>query len=972
MNKVPIQPIKNLIICSPYKMPDSHWHYDRTKRKFEKMPERRSAGFLIATSDSKTFDDPGKFVKIELVNEIRAKVNKWRENGYPNVTGVTKQLLEFWIKRNEKRLFFCQIEAIETIIWCTEVLPTEKNKIKIESDSGEFERLCTKMATGTGKTVVMAMLIVWQVINKATYPNDNRFSKNILIIAPGITIKKRLEVLKPKNIDNYYDMFQIVPDSLWTKLYESKIVIHNWHTLTPLEDEEHSVVKKGVESDLAFSKRILGFDANEIIVINDEAHHAWRKEDTKNKTNIHYKNNISTRSKNTTSKWIEGLDKIHEGSSIIRCHDFSATPFIPTGKSVAEEMLFKWIVSDFSLNDAIESGLTKTPRIAIRDDSGRFDKNYKSRFYHIYVDPEVKSELNRKTKPEERLPDLITNAYMLLGQDWLATKKLWDAHNKKNNAIAIPPVMITISNKTKTSERVECFFKKNGTGIDELSEAEYMLRIDTAKLREAEKNSGININNEAEKLRQKINNVGKHKTEGEQLRNIIAVQMITEGWDARNVTHIMGLRAFTSQLLCEQTVGRGLRRMSYDINTKTNFLDPEYVNIFGVPFTFLPHEGSIDEPPSPPPPTTLIEPDNTKYIHEISWPNIDRINIDYAPTLEIDWAQVGTLKLRSDSISTAVGMAQVIDGKPHVGQMSEIDLYALNKKIRLQTIVFNVSKEIYNSMMKVWKGSKEGLLMQIVNITEEFIRRDKIHIVDVPKKDKLRTRLSILFNMQSVVRFVCNAINEKNIERKYIMLNLQTPIKSTGMMRSWYTKKLAEYAVKNHINLAVYENSWEVHAGNELERNNNVISWVKNDHIGFVIKYSYKGITHDYYPDFLIKLNNSVTLVLEIKGRDDEQNKTKRKYLKEWIDAVNEHGKYGSWAWDVAFHQTEVRAIIEKHVTADTYANINTKCPACNKSVGNHKDVEKEFGFRNIDGITRPQSWCKECRSKTLKENKQR
>ena len=168
----------------------------------------------------------------------------------------------------------------------------------------------------------------------------------------------------------------------------------------------------------------------------------------------------------------------------------------------------------------------------------------------------------------------------------------------------------------------------------------------------------------------------------------------------------------------------------------------------------------------------------------------------------------------------------------------------------------------------------------------------------------------------------------------------------------------------------MYENSWEIHAGNELERNNKVVSWVKNDHIGFVIKYSYKGITHDYYPDFLIKLKNNLTLVLEIKGRDDEQNKTKRKYLREWVNAVNEQGQYGSWAWDVAFHQTEVRAIIEKHATSNTAVNITTKCPSCNKVANNHKDIEKEFGFRNVEGITRPQSWCKICRGKTQKENK--
>ena len=468
MDDSTIQPIKNLIICNPYKVPDSHWKYNHEKRKFDKIDGRRPAGFIVATKDSKVFDDPGEFKRLDLVNEIRIRVNNWRKNGYPNITSTTKQLLEFWHKRseNEKQFFFCQLEAIETIIWMTESDDSEKLGIDIPSDGGDFVRLCTKMATGTGKTTVMAMLIAWQVLNKTTHPKDIRFSSNVLIMAPGLTVKKRLEVLKPENKHNYYDEFKIIPDHMWVKLYRAKIIIHNWHTLMPMEDESHNVVKKGTESDYAFSKRILGFDSNNIIVINDEAHHAWRKITTKEDKNDNTE----------ISKWAEGLDRIHRSRKIVKCYDFSATPFIPTGKNVSEEMLFKWIISDFSLNDAIESGLTKTPRIAIRDDSGQFDKEYKSRFYHIYLDPEVKPDLNRRAEKDERLPDLIINAYLLLGQDWLETKKSWDVNNK-NNSRPIPPVMVTVCNQTHTSARIEEFFLKNGIGINELSDNEHLLRI---------------------------------------------------------------------------------------------------------------------------------------------------------------------------------------------------------------------------------------------------------------------------------------------------------------------------------------------------------------------------------------------------------------------------------------------------------------------------------------------------------------
>lgn len=942
--------IKNLIICDPYQRPSRHWKYDRTRRKFEQVAGRRSAGFLIASQDSKAFDDPGEFRELELVNRIRDSVDDWRSKKYPNVTGVTKQLLVHWndgSKRNDK-LFFCQLEAIETLIWLVEAPDSEKRGINIPSDGGLFQRLCCKMATGTGKTIVMAMLIAWQIINKVIYPQDIRFSKNILIMAPGLTVKSRLRVLFPTNEDNFYDLFGIIPESFCDKLNQGEFTLHNWHTLMPEVDAPKSVVKLGKESNNVFAHRILGHDLKNIIVINDEAHHAYRANNEQIKK-------ITKTELERDKRWIEGLDKIHEARNITHCFDFSATPFIPSGKNVSEDTLFEWIVSDFSLNDAIESGLTKTPRIAIRDDSGRFSRDYRSRFYHIYRDDEVKPDLNRNAKPHEKLPDLIANAYFLLGQDWVETKKLWDEEGSK-----VPPVMITVCNKTETAARVMHSFENNRFDLKELSNSKYLLHVDSTTMNKAEEGENKS-NSKEEDLRKKVDTVGKIGKTGEQVRNIIAVQMLSEGWDARNVTHIMGLRAFSSQLLCEQVVGRGLRRTVYEIDPDTGFFPPEYVNVFGVPFTFLPHEGGEGTPPPPTIPTTIIEPDPDKKEHKISWPNIDRIDIDFVPKLSVDWDQINTLELRSDRVSTTVGMAQVLSGKPHVDKMSEIDLRELNKEIRLQRIIFLAAKEVYNDISPNWKGANEFLLIQIVKLVEEFIHLDKINVTDV-SDDKLRIKMTILFNMRKVVAHICKSITDSNIENRQIHLNSVKPIKSTADMRPWYTKKPAEYTTKSHINLATYDSKWEMSAGQELERNKNVISWVRNDHIGFIIKYMYNGIIHDYWPDFLIRLKNNVTLVLEIKGIDDDQNKEKRRYLKEWVDVVNECGGYGTWVWDVAFNPSDVRGIIDNHLRTDVSAKEYTKCPKCSKTAKSRQGIEKEFGFRNIDGMIKPQSWCRVCR----------
>ena len=949
--------IDNLIICNPYQVPSQHWRYDRTKRKFDLIPGRRPAGFLVASKDSKSFDDPGMFTSLDLVNKIRDRVDSWRESGYPNITGITKQLLEFWNDhaKRENRLFFCQLEAIETLIWLVESSDSEKQGIEIPSDGGAFQRLCCKMATGTGKTIVMAMLIAWQIINKITYPQDTRFSKNVLVMAPGLTVKSRLQVLYPTDTNNFYELFDLVPESLLERLYRGNLIIHNWHTLMPAVDAPKSVVKLGKESDEVFSKRILAHDLRNILVINDEAHHAYR-------ANSDQAKNISNRDLERDKRWIEGLDKIHNARNIINCFDFSATPFIPSGKNVSEDTLFEWIVSDFSLNDAIESGLTKTPRIAIRDDSGKFNREYRSKFYHIYKDDEVKSDLNRNSKPHERLPDLVSNAYMILGQDWIETKRLWDEKGSK-----IPPVMITVCNKTNAAARVMHSFEKNRFDLPELSRSKHLLHIDSTTINKAESKSTIDAEStkEEDNLREKVDTVGKEGKSGEQIRNIVAVQMLSEGWDARNVTHIMGLRAFSSQLLCEQVVGRGLRRTSYEIDPNTNLFSPEYVNVFGVPFTFLPHEGGDGTPPPPTAPTTQIFPDPAKIEHEISWPNIDRIDIDYTTKLTVDWSKVPKIELQSHGTATVVDIAGVIEGKPNIDQMTDIDLRKLEKNIRLQRIVFLSAKQVYEQMRPNWKGSKELLLIQLVRLVEEFIHLDKIVVTDI-SDDQLRKRMTILFSMQKIVSHVCKGIKDSNIDAKRIHLNHKKPIKSTSDMRSWFTKRPAEYTIKSHINMAVYDSKWEMSAGQELERNKNVLSWVRNTRIGFNIRYLYNGIIHDYYPDFLIRLANNINLVLEIKGKDDEQNREKRKYLEEWIDMVNSTGAFGTWSWDVAFNPSEVRGIIAKHNSSSISAKEHTKCPRCHKTAESRQDIEKKFGFRNMDGIVRPQSWCKTCRNLQL------
>ena len=647
--------IDRLIVNSPYREPSKHWSYDRERLGFDLKDGRRPAGYVIATEGLTSFDDPGEFVPIPVVNRIRPRVRVWREAGWPGVSGVTRRLLEHWTDPDEhetRPFFFCQLEAMETLIWLTEAPAAERVGIEIPTDGGNFQRLCAKMATGSGKTVVMAMALAWHILNKAAYPRDTRFAANALVVAPGLTVKNRLAVLEPSHPENYYQAFNIVPSSLLDKLRRGRVIVRNWHALDWETEKQiarkRSVDKRGPRSDAAYVRDVLGDMANarNLLVINDEAHHAWR---TPAESKVR---GVAKSDVDQATKWVGGLDRIHRTRGILTCYDFSATPFAPSGKRSSREALFGWIVSDFGLNDAIESGLVKTPRIVVRDDALPDTRTFKSRLYHIYNDDAVRDDLNRKARPEEPLPDLVLNGYYLLGYDWRETAKAW-----RETGFTAPPVMITVANRTETAARVKHAFDRKRVRIDELCDPARTLHIDSKVLERAEageETSGqwlvngddggagtkpkLTAKQRGELLRQQVDTVGQKGKPGAWIQNVISVGMLSEGWDAKTVTHIMGLRAFTSQLLCEQVVGRGLRRTTYEVDPDTGLFEPEYVNVFGVPFTFLPHQSQEGVIPKPTKPTTAIEPMAERAEFEISWPNVVRIDHVYRPRLTLDWA----------------------------------------------------------------------------------------------------------------------------------------------------------------------------------------------------------------------------------------------------------------------------------------------------------------------------------------------
>ena len=918
--------IDQLIINSAYREPTHHWKYDLNGQTFVREAGRRPAGYFIAGQGSNQYNDIGQFIELPLVNRIRPRVKAWREAGYPGVTGVTRKLLDHWNDKDARQypFFYCQMDAIETLIWLTEAPDAEKVGIDIPSDGGAFRRLCTKLCTGGGKTTVMAMLIAWMICNKVTYPQDKRFTKYVFIVAPGLTVKSRLQVLQTGGDNNYYIQFNIVPIGLMDKLHQGKVMITNWQALAWDSEEtiakRRSVDKRGAKSDEAYTREVLGEMANasNILVINDEAHHAWRK-NPENKVKL---TKEQKEAEQQATIWISGLDRIHKTRKILTCYDFSATPFAPSGKKNDEEALFSWIVSDFGLNDGIESGLVKTPRVVVRDDGTPDAESFRSKLYHIYADETVKDDINRAADPEEPLPDLLTQAYYLLGKDWQALYYAW-----KDAGADVPPVMITVANRTETAARIKYAFDHGRIPVPELCDPNLTIHIDSktmdaatnvvAPTADEDSEAKISKADAAAILRETVDTVGQKGKRGEQIRNVISVGMLSEGWDAKTVTHILGLRAFSSQLLCEQVVGRGLRRTSYDLAEGSDMFTPEYVNIFGIPFTFLPHESDEQGTPPTTPPKTQVEALKERSEYEIRWPNIIRLDRVFKPQLTVDLDKIDTLELNAADTRLRADLAPIIDGKTDLTKCTEIDLQKLDAELRMQRIVFEASGQVYDLMKTSWQNeaTKFALLGQVIRLVEEYLKSGAI-VINPPlfNTDPVRQRIIYMMNMNKIVQHLWSFIKLEQTEKIAPIFDPNKKIRSTADMPTWFTSKPCCITKTSQISHCVFDSAWEATESYVIEKNPHVTAWAKNDHLGFEILYIFDGVVRKYLPDFLIRLDNGKTLILETKGQETRRDKEKRKALSEWVAAVNSLGEYGEWCNDVSYNIADVEGIIAKYI----------------------------------------------------------
>lgn len=983
---MPDQIINNPIINSPFEEPKRHFAFDENGITNEIIEGRRVSEYYVPIPKprNKGVKQQGLFdaewqkerrQEYETINKIRTQVYKWREGGYLNVTSTTRRLLDYWTREGrERRLFFCQIEAVETAIYITEVAKTygdrwietkllEQNRLANQ----DIYRIAFKMATGSGKTLVMAMLITWQVLNRIANPMDTRFSDAFLVVTPGITIRDRLRVLYPNDPGNYYRLHDLVPPEMFNQLQNVNIIVTNYHafmqktrinagklTKALLKSED----KEGVfvETPELMVKRVcrqFGKKKN-IVVINDEAHHCYRHKVTVEDERLRGEDKQEAVKREEQARiWLTGLEEIHKKVGIKVVYDLSATPFFLKGSGYDEGTLFGWVVSDFSLTDAIESGIVKVPRVPVADEvmSGSMPL-----YRNLWL--EIRDSLPKKGRATEPAPDEPRPPLQLEGaltSLYANYKKVFDEWNKDDEAIAkgsTPPVFIVVCNNTNVSKMVydhiagwektlpkgenvavpgklELFsnvvdgkwtarprtilvdseqleseegmsadFKKIARNEIEQFKAEYRVRFPG---RNAEELTDEDL------LREVMNTVGKPGRLGEQVRCVVSVSMLTEGWDATNVTHVLGVRAFGTQLLCEQVVGRALRRMSHattkrvvsaGIKAETiECYEPEYAEVYGVPFSFIPTAGSNKMPNGIPTPTRVRALEE-RAACEITFPRV----MAYRYVLPNE-----RLSAEFSDDSKMVLSTEEIPYKTQVAAITGEDVWHTLEDLkarRVQEVDFLVASRLLN---KYFSGDDEGvkpwLFPQLLQITREW-REKCLAFKDNTFPQMLLMVVKADEAVEKIYRAVVKADKGKLALRP--ILAAYDPIGSTRYVNFDTIKAVYKTDPKKcHVSHVVGDtDTWEQKTAQSLEGMDEVVCYIKNEGLGFYIPYVKNNEQHDYVPDFIVKIDDGhgredpLNLIIEVSGREKKDKKEKCATARElWVPAVNQHGGFGRWAF---------------------------------------------------------------------------
>ena len=1003
---------KQPILNGPYTEPSRHHHLDAEGQPTDQPPcqgRRPSAlwspvpkpkkhrarqlrddqqDLRLHASDGLSSEDQ-EYNPTPIINEIRAQLKQWRTLPNPQdwgVTPTTVRLLQHWRHHDFQgiRPFFCQVEAVETIIWLTEVALKSKRKpcmliwqhIKgANADANpDLLRLALKMATGAGKTTVMAMLIAWQTLNAVRSPASELFTHRFLIIAPGITIKDRLRVLQPNDPDSYYQGRELVPADLRTDLNRARIVITNYHAFQRRETLEankitrallHGRAKSGSQTEETEGQMVdrvakaLGGIKN-IIVINDEAHHCYhQKPDGPAEWLTGDARKEAKENSEAARVWIKGIEAFKRKLGVRSVYDLSATPFFLSGSGWAEGTLFPWTVSDFSLMDAIECGIVKLPRIPVDDNIPGADMPiFRNLWDHIGKDMPKKGG---QTADPHSLPDKLKTALHSLYGHYEKVADDWE-----RQGIDVPPVFIVVCNNTSTSKLVHewisgwqrpnadgepvtkhCGHLERFSNFDSYSRPlarPNSLLIDSRQIERGklDKNfrdaAALEIEKfkkerkyrgeqgditDAELLREVMNTVGKKGRLGEHIRCVVSVSMLTEGWDANTVTHILGIRAFGTQLLCEQVVGRALRRFNYDLDSHGLFAS-EYADILGIPFNFT--AKPVVAPPHAPKRSRQVKALPERAALEITFPRVTGYRLALPEEgLQAEFTPESRLVIDHDLVGASQTDMSGIVGEGHTLSLKQV------QASRPSEIAYRLAKEVLNRRFVDGGGApKVHLFGYIKGICRRWLEGGYL---DCPGDTAPWMVCSYpAITAQAVERIVAAIVPADGGDRQVTaVIDPYNPKGSTRHVNFTTTKDLrtTDPRSKCHVNYVVSDSEWEAEFARVAENHPQVLAYVKNQGLGFSVPYKDGGVARDYLPDFIVQVDDGrddpLNLIVEIKGMKNEQVKVKKATVTEqWVPGVNALGAYGRWAFaqfesvfdiDKEFRSVVARAIADSRVS---------------------------------------------------------
>lgn len=978
--------IENPILNGPFQEPARHFRFGEQGITNEIVTARRTSSYFIPIAQPKK---KGKQLQFEtewtqdrveenvFINRVRERVRLWRTGGYPGVTKVTRRLLDYWSDADrERKLFFCQIEALETAIYVAEVAHKFgdawiDNDLRAANHSANplLDRVALKMATGSGKTVVMAMIIAWQTLNKLANAQNARFSDAFLIVTPGITIRDRLRVLLPSDPENYYRARDIVPSFDMDELGRAKIVITNYHAFQ-LRDKvsagkltKQILAKDGpspfTETPGEMVRRVcreLGTKKG-IVVLNDEAHHCYRRkplDESESNAELTGDDKREAEKRNAEARiWISGIEAVKQKVGLKAVYDLSATPFFLKGSGYAEGTLFPWVVSDFSLIDAIESGIVKVPRVPVSDDSMTSESpTYRQLWEHIRETLPKKGRKSEKLFGEPQLPKELQGALHSLYDNYRKSYERWEQNSEARAKGHTPPVFIVVCNNTNVSKLVFDYIAGYEKPISDTesvlvpgalpifsnvtdkswSKRPSAILVDSEQLESGEAMSdefkkyaaaeieefkqdirlrfpgrSVDDLNDEDLLREVMNTVGKAGKLGEHVKCVVSVSMLTEGWDANTVTHILGVRAFGTQLLCEQVVGRGLRRMSYSVNAE-GYFDPEYAEVYGVPFSFIPTSGSgPDVKPGPQPTRVRSLPD--RIACEISFPRLVGYRYDIQDAdLIYEFGPSTRLALTTKEVPTRTENAPIV-GERSIHSLDEL------KTHRLQEVAFKLAKLTLEKYFRgdgthhpgrngsqAWDNAVQAWRFpQLLEISRRWL--DEC----VTCKDNTFPQLLLLIELahDAADRIYQSIVGAQESQRRLLpILQPYDTVGSTSWVDFDTTRPVyATDAEKCHISHVVCDtDSWEQKLAQTLEDMPEVIRYAKNHNLGFTIPYTLAGEEKRYIPDFIACLDDGhgpadlLHLLIEVTGERKKDKEAKTATARNlWVPAVNNDGSFGRW-----------------------------------------------------------------------------